>query len=118
MAANRDKIKIPRLSDDDLSAFNETDQDSRQKCDPTVVLTEKNKQRLQNLDIDWLHDSEWYPLQKDVDTMCQDMTVDDIEFMYWILIHLSPNSVYDEIAEAAMCKALHLPIPEHPDEEN
>ena len=114
MAPKKDSVIIS--TDEDWATLDADESETVVRSDPSAVLTEKNKQRLEHMEIEWLHDTDWYPLQTDVEQMCRNMTVNDIEFMYWILTHLSPSSVYEELAEAAICEVLHLPIPKHPED--
>ena len=116
---NKDELEIPDLSDDDFEDFVEQEEsdfyvaDNRIISDPSTVLTEKNKAKIREMEIEWRSSAlDFYPTEAQVDKMIADSTVQDIEFMYYIITHFIPQTKSDELQEMKMCVVLGEEIPD------
>ena len=118
-AGNKDELEIPDLSDDDFEDFVEQEEsdfyvaDNRIISDPSTVLTEENKAKIREMEIEWRSSAlDFYPTEAQVDKMIADSTVQDIEFMYYIITHFIPQTKNDELQEMKMCVVLGEEIPD------
>ena len=116
---NKDELEIPDLSDDDFEDFVEQEEsdfyvaDNRIISDPSTVLTEENKAKIREMEVEWRSSAlDFYPTEAQVDKMIADSTVQDIEFMYYIITHLIPQTKNDELQEMKMCVVLGEEIPD------
>ena len=116
---NKDELEIPDLSDDDFEDFVEQEEsdfyvaDNRIISDPSTVLTEENKAKIREMEIEWRSSAlDFYPTEAQVDKMIADSTVQDIEFMYYIITHFIPQTKNDELQEMKMCVVLGEEIPD------